>query len=86
MGQCIMWDFFSNFPVLKNLSNEVGMKLKISLVILVKILYFKGKFWLDGRKMQKNFTLECFLNIFKEIFRVETLEKDKRRTKLFEFF
>ena len=27
--QCTMWDFSSNFPVSKNLSNEVGMKMKI---------------------------------------------------------
>jgi hypothetical protein len=28
-GHCTMWDFSSNFPVSKNLSNEVGMKMKI---------------------------------------------------------
>ena len=28
-SQCTMWDFSSNFPVSKNLSNEVGMKMKI---------------------------------------------------------
>ena len=52
----------------------------------MKILTFKGNSCLDGRKMQKNFTLKSFLNTFKETVRVKTLEEGGRRKKLFEFF
>ena len=52
----------------------------------MKILTFKGNSCLDGRKMQKNITLKSFLNTFKEMLRVKTLEEGGRRKKLFEFF
>ena len=56
----------------------------------MKILTFKGNSCLDGRKMQKNFTLKSFLDTFKDTFketlRVKTLKEGGRRKKLFEFF
>ena len=80
--QCTMWDFTSNFPVSKNLSNWIGMKLEKLLSISMKIQYFKTNFWFDGRKMQKNFTFKSFLYTFKETFCVETFEEGLRRNKL----
>ena len=49
--QCTMLVFSSNFPVSKNLSNEVGMKKYISLLILVKIDSFVSHFRPLGAKM-----------------------------------
>ena len=44
--------FSLNFPVPKNLLNEVGIKQKILLVIFAKIQLFISHFWPLGAKMQ----------------------------------
>ena len=41
---CTLLVFSSNCPVSKNLSNEVGMKYRILLLILVKMELFKSHF------------------------------------------
>ena len=48
---CTLLVFSSNCPVSKNLSNEVGMKYRILLLILVKMELFKSHFWPLGTKM-----------------------------------
>ena len=73
-------------PTLLHISAIGPYSFSETVVILAKILTFKGNSSLDGRKMQKNFTLKSFLNTFKETLRVKTLEEGGRRKKLFEFF
>ena len=49
---CTLLVFSSNFPVSKNLSNEVGMKKWILLLILAKIYSFAGHFRPLGAKLR----------------------------------
>ena len=63
--QCTLLVFSSNCPVSKNLSNEVGMKYRILLLILVKMELFKSHFWPLGSKMQLWYCLEVKSDIGK---------------------
>ena len=62
---CTLLAISSNCPVSKNLSNEVGMKYRIWLLILVKMELFKSHFWPFGSKMHLWYCLEVKSDIGK---------------------